>query len=106
MIGDRAPSEFDEAAATRFHISIYTEEWGIYFCHGGHSSWIRITDIAFVHGRDDFKLLDVIPALKDIGSLMRRLEHHNGFRFQRQHAVITTNLPAIEPAVRTWIASL
>ena len=106
VIADRAPSEFDEATATRFHISIYTEEWGIYFCHDGQSSWIRVTDIAFVHGRDEFRLLEQMPALKDVGSLLRRLEQQYEVRFQRQYATITTNLPDLEPAVRAWVTAL
>src|SRR5689334_6122378 len=48
-----APLEFDETTASRFHIDIYSSEWGLYVCHGGQSSWIRITDVAFMHGRDD-----------------------------------------------------
>ena len=32
VVGDRAPSEFDEASATRFHISINTEESHSTFC--------------------------------------------------------------------------
>src|SRR6185312_10788992 len=65
----RAPSEFDETTSSRFHLDIYLEEWGVFFCHAGQSSRIRVTDMAFVHGRDDFQLLGVTPQLKDIGWL-------------------------------------
>src|SRR5687768_9236555 len=106
VIHDRAPSEFDERTATRFHIDIYAEEWGVFFCHGGRSSWIRITDVPFVHGRDDFDLLRVIPALKDVGQLLRSLERQHKVKFQREHAVIRTNLDGAEPAIRSWIATL
>jgi len=103
---ERPPPEFDAAVATRFHINLYNDEWGIYFCHGGRSSWIRVTDLAFVHGRDDFGLISVTPPLKDLGSLLRRLEQTHAVRFQRQHASIKTNLPDTEPAIRTWLARL
>lgn len=102
----RPPTDFDEATSTRFHIDLYSEEWGVYFCHAGRSSWIRVTDIAFVHGRDDYELLALMPPLKDIGVLLRRLEQQYGLRFQRQHAAIRTNMPELEPAIRAWIASL
>lgn len=101
-----APVEFDERTATRFHVDIYSEEWGVFFCHGGRSSWIRVTDIAFVHGRDDFGLLTAMPSLHDVGSLVRKLEQHHGVQLQRQHAAIRTNLSGAEPAIRRWIATL
>lgn len=101
-----ASTEFDERTATRFHIDIYSEEWGIFFCHGGRSSWIRVTDIAFVHGRDDFGLLPAMPSLKDVGTLLRQLEQHHGIQLQRQHAAVRTNLSGAEPAIRRWVATL
>jgi hypothetical protein len=106
VVHARAPSEFDERTSTRFHLDIYAEEWGLYFCHGGHSSWIRVTDIAFVHGRDDFQLLDATPGLRDIGLLLRRLEATHAVKFQREHASIKTNVTSLEPAFRAWIAAL
>ncbi len=101
-----APHAFDDRAATRFHVDIYSEEWGVFFCHGGRSSWIRVTDIAFVHGRDDFGLLGTIPALKDIGALLRKLEQQHTIQLHREHAAIRTNLTGAEPAIRRWIATL
>jgi hypothetical protein len=102
----RAPSEFDDATATRFHIDIYAEEWGVYTCHGGRSSWIRVTDAPFVHGRDDFQLVGIMPPLSDIARLLHHVEATFGVRFHRQHASVTTNLPGIEPQIRAWIATL
>jgi hypothetical protein len=102
----RPPTDFDDTTATRFHIDIYMEEWGVYFCHAGRASWIRVTDIAFVHGRDDFQLLGCTPPLKEVGTLLRRVEQAHGLCFERQHAAIRTNLMNIEPAIRSWIASL
>ncbi len=101
-----APADYDEATATRFHIDIYSEEWGHYFCHNGRSSWIRVTDIAFVHGRDDYQLLTLTPPLPDIGRLLRQLEQKYGVRFRRDHALIRTNVDRAEVAVRAWLEKL
>jgi hypothetical protein len=106
VVHARAPSVFDEQTATRFHLDIYSEEWGVYFLHARQSSWIRITDVPFVHGRDDFRLLEVIPALKDIGLLVRQLERLHQIQFQRQHAAVRTNLAGAEVEIRSWIATL
>lgn len=102
----RAPSEHDEATATRFHIDIYSEEWGFYFCHGGRCSWVRVTDQPFVHGRDDYHLLGLTPALADIGQLLRHLELKHKVRFRREHAHIRTNVAGAEAPVRAWVAAL
>lgn len=102
----RPPSEFDETIATRFQLDIYSEEWGIFFCHKGRSSWIRTTDVVFVHGRDEFQLLGTMPPLEDIGRLLRHVEQQQRITFQRQHAAIRTNLPNAEIAIRTWVLSL
>jgi len=106
VIETRAPSQFDEATATRFHLDIYSEEWGFYFCHAGKRSWIRVTDQPFMHGRDDYSLLATTPALKDVGQLVRQLEQKHGIRFRRDLALVRTNLSKAEPVVRTWIAAL
>lgn len=106
VVDRRPPTEFDDRTATRFHLDIYSEEWGVYFCHAALSSWIRVTDIAFVHGRDEHQLLARMPPLQDIGTLLRQLEQEHGVRFQRHHASIATNLPNIEPAIRSWVTML
>jgi hypothetical protein len=104
---DAAPGAvFDERRDTRFRIEIYSEEWGVFFCHAGKASWIRVTDIAFVHGRDDHGLLASMPRLEDIGLLLRAVERTYAVSFRREHALIRTNLPSIEGAVRLWIRSL
>ena len=102
----RPSTDFDEHAETRFHLSIYSEEWGVFVCHAGRASWIRVTDVPFVHGRDDFALLPAFPPLDDVGGLLRRLETQLGIRFAREHAAIHTNLPTIERDLRRWVASL
>src|SRR5689334_5032624 len=92
-LGSTRPSlHYDPAIDTRFHIDIYGEEWGFFFCHRGVGSWIRVTDVAFMHGRDDYKLLPVTPALRDIHLLLRAIERDHELRFQRRCAAIHTNL--------------
>jgi hypothetical protein len=98
--------DYDEKSATRFHLDIYSEEWGHYFCHGGRSSWIRVTDLAFVHGRDEHHLLGVTPSLRDVGQLLRHLEQKHAIRFRRDLALIRTNLAGAEPKIRQWLAAL
>src|SRR4051812_34793496 len=66
----RPPTDYDDRTATRFHLSVYAEEWGFFFCHGGRASWIRSTDVPFIHGRDDFALLRELPPLAAIGGLL------------------------------------
>jgi hypothetical protein len=106
VVDEPAPAEFDDRTATRFHIDLYSEEWGVFFCHGGRASWLRVTDIAFVHGRDDFGLLADLPELGDLGPWLRQLERLHGVQFQRGFASVRTNLANAEPAIRRWIASL
>lgn len=101
-----APVLFDESVDSRFHIEIYTEEWGYFFCHRGRSSWIRITDAPFVHLRDDFGLLASTTDLKRIGSQLRSVEHQFGLDFRRDLAFVNTNLANAEPAIRQWIRGL
>ncbi|HEY2732945.1 MAG TPA: hypothetical protein VGI70_03125, partial [Polyangiales bacterium] len=68
VVDQPASAEYDERTASRFHIEIFGEEWGFFFCHAGRASWIRVTDVAFVHGRDEFGLLGVTPDLSQIGA--------------------------------------
>ena len=100
------PSDFDETKTTRFHLDIYSEEWGVFFCHAGKASWIRVTDLAFVHGRDEHELLGVVPSLRDISLLLRELERRYGIELQREHASIRTNLANSEAHIRAWIDTL
>lgn len=98
--------DFDERIDSRFHIDVYSEEWGFFFSHAGRVSWIRVTDIPFVHGRDDHQLLTQVPALEDVGALLRRLEAKHNVHFYRQHAIIRTNIVAAEPILRRWLKTL
>lgn len=106
VVDGPAPEEFDDHVASRFHIDIYSEEWGFYFCHGGRASWIRVTDIPFVHGRDDFAVLSATPPLDEIGSLLQALESRYTIAFRRDRALVRTNLPQAEAAIRAWVLSL
>ncbi len=101
-----ATHDVDLTRDTRFRLEIYSEEWGVFFCHGGRASWIRVTDIAFVHGRDDFGLLDIVPPLKDVHALLRTIEHQHDIAFRRDHALIRTNVPRAEASVRAWVLGL
>jgi hypothetical protein len=103
---DPVPVEFDENLATRFHVAIYSEEWGVFLCHGGRWSWIRVTDLAFVHTRDDFGLISRVPPLDQLGTLLRRIERDHSLSFRRDRAVIHTNLVNAEPAIRAWLLAL
>lgn len=101
-----APTNYDDRVDSRFHVDIYSEEWGFFFCHGGRASWIRVTDIPFVHGHDDFGLLARTSALGDIGGLLRAVEKQHGLAFKRNHALVRTNIASAESSIRAWIATL
>jgi hypothetical protein len=102
--GEAEPEpDVDEVRDTRFRIEIYSQEWGFQFCHAGRASWIRVTDIPFVHGRDDHRLLSAMPALKDIATLVRRIEREHRLRFNRERALVRTNLDRAEPSIREWV---
>ena len=92
--------------ATQLVIEIFAEEWGFRFYHEGRVSWIRITDVPFVHGRDDHVLLRQTPPLKDIGALVRELEQRYEIRFQRRHAAIRTSIDGSMSDIRTWLETL
>lgn len=100
-----AGREIDQAHATRFMIEVYAEEWGFMFCHQGRVSWIRVTDIPFVHGRDDHALLRQTPPLRDIGRLIHNLEKQYGIEL-RGHPIFRTSLLGAEHALRDWAATL
>lgn len=90
----------------RLQLEIYTEEWGFLFEHGSRSSWIRVTDIPFAHGRDDLHLLPETPPLREIARLVAALEARFELDFPREHAVIRTSLRDSVPAIRAWAATL
>ena len=97
---------FDPVGETRFQLQIYAEEWGFRFAHAGRHSWIRVTDIPFVHGSDEHDLLSTTPALRDIGPFVRHLETRHAVRFHRRHAAVATTIPKAVPLIRSWLLSL
>src|SRR5438874_1280166 len=101
-----ATTSFDPKRASRFQLHIYAEEWGYHFCHAGKDSWIRITDIPFVHGSDGYSLLKLTPPLKLLSPFLRRLETEHRLAFQRRHAAIASTIPGSEPVLRSGLLTL
>jgi hypothetical protein len=106
VVDKSAREDFDVRHDTRFRVDISSDEWGFLFCHSGRTSSIRVTEVAAVHGRDDFRLLDATPALKELGMLLRSVEQQHGVRFRRRNALVQTNLPSAEASIRRWIETL
>jgi hypothetical protein len=90
---------------TQLELSINSLEWGLFFRHQQRSSWLRVIDIPFVHERDDFELLDTLPALRDLGSLVQSLEERCRITFARKHAAVRTALPDAEDVIRIWVTA-
>ena len=90
----------------RLELAIYAEEWGIRFERGDRVSWIRVTDIVFVHGRDDHRLFERMPPLREIGRLVHELEAEHGIQFARQEVRVSTSIPDAVPVLQTWAAAL
>lgn len=91
------------SGASRFHVYVYAEEWGFAFHHARQSSWIRVTDIPFVHGRDDFRLIREAVALTELRDLLDRLELEHDLAFARSTAVVRTNVTGAAASVRRWL---
>ena len=89
-----------------FRLEVYAEEWGFHFTLGDRASWIRVTDLPFVHGCDDHRLLDETPPLKHIGKFIRTLEKQHAVRFDRDGAKIIASIDDAEPAVRAWLTTI
>jgi len=108
IVLDAAPAATFEPhdASTRFHIEIYSEEWGYSFRHQRRTSWIRVTDIPFVHGRDDHQLLIDTPKLREIGKLVRTLERRYRIALRQHPPLIRTSLPNAEAVIRGWATDL
>lgn len=86
------------------HVAITSTEWGIELRRGTRSSWIRVTDQAFVHERDDFALIHQMPpSLEELGELVRDLEERHGIAFDRQEVRVETNIPNASARLRRWV---
>jgi hypothetical protein len=94
------------AGDSQLRLEIYSEEWGFYVQHGPSSSWIRVTDVAFVHGRDDLALGLRPPRLRTIGPFVSELERRLSVRFDRLAPHISTNIPGADAVLTAWIATL
>ena len=99
---DAAP---DDDTPTMLRLELFSEEWGFSFRHEGKVSWIRVTDLPFVHGRDDHGLLVAVPRLRNFASLVRALEARFELRFAVEAAMIRSSLLGAEPAIRAWIGA-
>ena len=88
---------------TRFHVAITAREWGFFFSHGNETSWIRVTDVPFVHERDDFALLHRVPALRDLGELVGEIEERYGIQFDREDALIRSTLIGGVDRIQAWV---
>ena len=75
------------------------------FEHRGEASWIRVTDVAFVHGRDDFELVGRIPRLDAIGTLLRDVEREHGLVFDRHRPFVRSSFGAYD-AIAGWARTL
>jgi hypothetical protein len=94
------------APTARFAIEIYAEEWGFAFELGTRVSWIRVTDIPFVHGQDDFGLLRETTSLVNVGRVLRSVEERYALAFPRATAAVRTNIDGGEPTVLAWVETL
>lgn len=89
----------------RFTIEVFSEEWGFAFSRGDAVSWIRVTDIPFVHGRDDFALIHRTPRLENIGTLLRVVEREHDLAFARDKPLVRSNIGADE-RLAAWARAL
>jgi len=103
LIGAGHDAPHDDAP-TLLRVDLYSEEWGYLFRHAARESWIRVTDVPFVHGRDDHGLLPGTPKLRNLGALARCLEARFEIRLSLPDAVIRTSLRGADLAIRTWLA--
>ena len=90
---------------TRLDINLYPEEWGLIFRREGRVSSIRVTDVPFVHGLDDDKLLRDFPQLVDLHRFLDELERRFEIQFARQRPLVHSNVTDATTSVRAWLDS-
>jgi hypothetical protein len=98
--------ETNDLAPSKFELNIYPEEWGFILRSGPRVSSLRVTDVPFVHGRDDHHLLDRVTSLDRIGELVARIESEQEIKFQRRDAVVRSNLVRASSVVRSWLNTI
>jgi hypothetical protein len=101
-----APEMHDGKTATRFHLDVYRDEWGVQFLHKGKTSHVRRVHSTFASGPDQHKLLKELPALAALGAFVRGLEARHGVAFKRQHALVRSNLAGAKTTLAPWLAKL
>lgn len=101
-----ATGKTDPEHAATLLLEVYAEEWGYRFERDGRISWIRVTDVPFVHGRDEHGLLPKTPRLERISALVREIEHDQEIVFERHRSTIRSNVPDDSGAIQSWIAEL
>ena len=89
-----------------FELHIYPEEWGFVFRRGARVSSIRITDVPFVHGRDDHQLLSATPSLDRVREFLEHLEIRYGIAFVRTRAIVKSNLIRATSVIRPWLVGM
>jgi hypothetical protein len=89
----------------RFEVEIFAEEWGFALRRADKQSWIRVTDVPFVHGADDFSLLARTPRLERIHRLIRDIEREHGLHFDRRTARVSSTFGETD-AIASWAQSL
>jgi hypothetical protein len=87
----------------RLEINLYPEEWGVVFRRGNRVSSVRVTDVPFVHGLDDHKLLSELPELARIDDLLAVLERRYDVAFHRTRVTVRSNLTRATAIVRSWL---
>ncbi len=88
---------------TRCELNVYPDEWGVIFRRGIRVSSVRVTDVAFVHGRDDDNLLRVFPSLDRVRNLITLLEHRFDLAFDRAGSAVHSNLTRASAIIRGWL---
>jgi hypothetical protein len=101
-----AEGKSEHESLAKLLLEVYAEEWGLRFERDRRVSWIRVTDVPFVHGSDDHGLLKKIPRLERIGILVRELEAEHAIQFVRKRPTIRSNVPDAEGVIPSWIAEL
>lgn len=89
----------------RFELNVYPEEWGFVFRVGKKVSSIRITDVPFVHGVDELKLLSRTPTLDELPGFLASLQTEHAMVFDADGASVHTNLDEsrVTTTVRRWL---
>jgi hypothetical protein len=90
---------------TRLHIMIEPSEWGVLFCRGSGSSWIRVRNAPRIQDRDDFGLLAHITELRGLGVFVQWLERRFQIQLRRSQAVIYSDLADAHHKILLWVVA-